>query len=94
VVHAGLEGGAEDQEQVLCCEGKGEEGVDEAASPLSMFCQEGHDERGSAKRRASSHHARLGVANAQLLCHLLGGHRVMSIHAALGQLHVEANGGS
>jgi hypothetical protein len=40
------------------------------------------------------HHARLGVANAQLLCHVHGGHCVMSIHAALGQLHVEANGGS
>jgi hypothetical protein len=85
---------AEDQEPVLCCEGKGKEGVDEAAGPLGMFCQEGHDERGSAKRHATSHHARLGVANAQLLCHLLSSHRVMSIHAALGQLHVEANGGS
>jgi hypothetical protein len=59
-----------------------------------MFCQEERDERGSAKRCATSHRARLGVANAQLLCHLLGGHRVMTIHAALGQLHVEANGGS
>jgi hypothetical protein len=85
---------AEDQEPVLCCEGKGKEGVDEAASPLGMFCQEGRDERGSAKRRATSHHARLGMANAQLLCHLLSSHRVMSIHAALGQLHVEANGSS
>jgi hypothetical protein len=84
VVHAGLEGGAEDQEPVLCCEGEGKEGVDEAASPLGMFCQEGRDKRGSAKRRATSHHARLGVANAQLLCHLLGSYRVMSIHATLG----------
>jgi hypothetical protein len=79
-----MEGGAEDQEPVLCCEGEGKEGVDEAASPLGMFCQEGRAERGSAKRRATSHHARLGVANAQRLFHLLGGHRVMSIHAALG----------
>jgi hypothetical protein len=79
VVHAGLEGGAEDQEPVLCCEGKGKEGADEAASPLGMFCQEGRDERGSAKRRATSHHARLGGANAQLLCHLLGSHRGISI---------------
>jgi hypothetical protein len=27
VFHAGLEGGAEDQESVLCCEGKGKEGM-------------------------------------------------------------------
>jgi hypothetical protein len=94
VVHVGLEVGGEDQNPVLCCEGKGKEGFDVAASPLCMFCQEGRDERGSAKRRAASHHALLGVATAQLLCHLLGGHRVMSIHTALGQLHVEANGGS
>jgi hypothetical protein len=84
VVHAGLEGGAEDQELVLCCEGKGKEGVGEATSARGVFCQEGRDKRGSAKRRATRHHARLGMANAQLLCHLLGGHRVMSIHAALG----------
>jgi hypothetical protein len=84
VVHAGLEGGAEDQESVLCCEGKGKEGMGEAANALGVFGQEGRDKRGSAKRRATRHHALLGMTNAQLLCHLLGGHRVMSIHAALG----------
>jgi hypothetical protein len=47
VVYAGLEGGADDQEPVLCCEAEGKEGVDEAASPLGMFCQEVGDERGS-----------------------------------------------
>jgi hypothetical protein len=83
VVHAGLEGEADDQEPVLCCEGKGKEGGGEAASALGVFCQEGRDKRGSAKRCATGHHARLGMANAQLLCHLLGGHCVMSIHAAL-----------
>jgi hypothetical protein len=37
VVHAGLEGGAEGQEPVLCCEEKSKEGVDEAASPLGIL---------------------------------------------------------
>jgi hypothetical protein len=34
------------------------------------------------------------VANAELLPYLLGERRVMCTHAALGQLHVEADGGS
>jgi hypothetical protein len=74
--------------------GVGQGGVDEAARPLSLCCQEGFHDRGSPKRRAATHQARLGVANAELLRHLLGGRRVVSIPAALGQLHVEANGGS
>jgi hypothetical protein len=34
------------------------------------------------------------MANAELLPHLSGGRRDLSIYAALEQLHVEANGGS
>jgi hypothetical protein len=48
------------------------------SAELCMFCQEGRDERGSAKRRATSHHARLGCYGNKLSC---------CIQASIGDCH-------
>jgi hypothetical protein len=73
-------------------QGVGKEGIHEAC-PLSLCCQEGLEDRGSPKWRATSLQAYLGEANAEHMCHFRGGQGDVSMPAALGHLHVEADGG-